>query len=220
MTTPPKNFVILVAVDMRGDSPGALSRALEVAHSHELVEIHVLGVIPTFSGIAVPTAGELAASAVTEGLERLRAFSVVQLTEAMERAPFPPDRTPRVQVHATVGAPANEILWLAAHLDADLVVVGTHSRKGLRRLLLGSVAERVTRLAGCPVLVVRDKQHVAPWRVPEIEPVCAECADVRAKSEGRELWCGRHAEHHLRAHVVCHGSHERGPSPIESSTGI
>jgi nucleotide-binding universal stress UspA family protein len=47
------------------------------------------------------------------------------------------------------------LVQLAGDMGADLIVVGTHGRTGLRRFLLGSIAERVVRLAGCPVLVAR-----------------------------------------------------------------
>jgi nucleotide-binding universal stress UspA family protein len=52
------------------------------------------------------------------------------------------------------GEPAAEILRLAREKDCDLIIMGTHGRTGLRRLLLGSVAEEVMRLAPCPVLTV------------------------------------------------------------------
>jgi nucleotide-binding universal stress UspA family protein len=63
-----------------------------------------------------------------------------------------------VRMHVRVGTPADEIVALAKELDADLIVVGTHGRRGVRRLLLGSVARAILRHAGCPVLVVRQKQ--------------------------------------------------------------
>ncbi len=53
------------------------------------------------------------------------------------------------------GAPAEEILSVARDVGADLVVLGTHGRTGLGRLLMGSVAERVIHKATCPVLTVR-----------------------------------------------------------------
>jgi len=53
------------------------------------------------------------------------------------------------------GDPATEILALAANKSCDLIVMGTHGRAGLGRILLGSVAERVVRKAHCPVLTVR-----------------------------------------------------------------
>src|SRR5579875_1242684 len=53
------------------------------------------------------------------------------------------------------GDPAGEILRAAQFTNADLIVMGTHGRTGLARLLAGSVAERVMRRAPCPVLTVR-----------------------------------------------------------------
>jgi nucleotide-binding universal stress UspA family protein len=54
------------------------------------------------------------------------------------------------------GDPATEILEVAREVEADLIVMGTHGRTGLGRLLLGSVAEQVLRRAGCPVLTVKE----------------------------------------------------------------
>jgi nucleotide-binding universal stress UspA family protein len=59
------------------------------------------------------------------------------------------------------GPPASTIAETAAEEEADLVVVGTHGRSGLDRLIVGSVAERVVRLATCPVLVVKTADTVA-----------------------------------------------------------
>jgi nucleotide-binding universal stress UspA family protein len=53
------------------------------------------------------------------------------------------------------GDPVKVILDQAKRLRADFIVLGTHGRRGLRRLVLGSVAESVVRRAGCPVLVVK-----------------------------------------------------------------
>lgn len=53
------------------------------------------------------------------------------------------------------GDPGQEIAALAEDLDADLIVLPSHGRTGIRRLLIGSVAERVVRLSHCPVLVMR-----------------------------------------------------------------
>lgn len=57
------------------------------------------------------------------------------------------------------GVPFEEIVATAAEERADLIVIGTHGRTGLNRLLLGSVADRVIRLAPCPVLAVRQTAH-------------------------------------------------------------
>ena len=54
-----------------------------------------------------------------------------------------------------VGVPFEEIVRVAKEEHADMIVMGAHGRSGLNRVLLGSVAERVIRLAPCPVLTVR-----------------------------------------------------------------
>lgn len=65
--------------------------------------------------------------------------------------------------HMVEGEPATEILRLAQETNADLIVMGTHGRRGLTRFLMGSVAEEVVRKAICPVLTVK----VPVARVPE-----------------------------------------------------
>jgi len=56
------------------------------------------------------------------------------------------------------GVPFEEIVKVADDERADMIVMGTHGRSGLNRVLLGSVAERVIRLAPCPVLTVRQTE--------------------------------------------------------------
>jgi nucleotide-binding universal stress UspA family protein len=57
-----------------------------------------------------------------------------------------------------VGRAWEEVNAVAADLRADLIVVGTHGRRGFARAFLGSVAERLLRTASCPVLVVPGKE--------------------------------------------------------------
>ena len=59
-------------------------------------------------------------------------------------------------------APADEIVDYARDEGIDLIVMGTHGRKAVAHLLLGSVAERVVRAAPCPVLTVREGAHAVP----------------------------------------------------------
>jgi len=59
------------------------------------------------------------------------------------------------EAHVIEGDPATEIVRLAEKVPCDMVVMGTHGRRGLRRLLMGSVAESVLRSAPCPVLTVK-----------------------------------------------------------------
>ena len=70
------------------------------------------------------------------------------------------------------GDPALEIVRAAEEEDAILIVLGTHGRTGLARLLMGSVAEQVVRRAPCPVLIVKDPAlggkgtHDGTWAGP------------------------------------------------------
>ena len=69
--------------------------------------------------------------------------------------PQPSDSQIRVEHRLAEGDPGDEILRLSEALRCDLIVMGTHGRTGLGRLLTGSVAEEVLRKAVCPVLVVK-----------------------------------------------------------------
>ena len=60
-----------------------------------------------------------------------------------------------VETELLTGSPADAILEYAEEIDADLVVAGTHGRSGVKRHIIGSVAERLVRHATCPVMTVR-----------------------------------------------------------------
>jgi nucleotide-binding universal stress UspA family protein len=66
------------------------------------------------------------------------------------------NKFPGVQFKVAFGDPGQTITDLASEIQADLIVIPSHGRTGVKRLLLGSVAERVVRLAHCPVLVLRN----------------------------------------------------------------
>ncbi|NML31202.1 universal stress protein [Paraburkholderia antibiotica] len=83
--------------------------------------------------------------------------------------------TPRVDEASVPGEDvARRIVAVAADWHADAIVMGTHGRRGLRRFMLGSVAERVLRSAGCPVLMIPARasepaQHPTPGPANERE---------------------------------------------------
>jgi len=56
----------------------------------------------------------------------------------------------------TMGDPAGEVVRMAADENAEMIILGTHGRTGMTRLLMGSVAEAIVRRAPCPVLVYRE----------------------------------------------------------------
>ena len=74
----------------------------------------------------------------------------------MLEAVKPRDAALPVARRLAMGAPAAEICRIAAEEGADMIVMGTHGRTGVMRLLMGSIAESVLRHAPCPVLVYRE----------------------------------------------------------------
>ena len=73
----------------------------------------------------------------------------------------PPDPTVKYEQHMLTGDPACALVNFAETEHIDLIVLGTHGRGGLSRLLMGSVAEAVVRRATCPVLTFKQPQHAA-----------------------------------------------------------
>ena len=61
----------------------------------------------------------------------------------------------KLETRVAVGAPAAKILELAEKEKIDLIIMGTHGRKGLERTIFGSVADKIVQAAPCPVLTVR-----------------------------------------------------------------
>lgn len=122
-----------------------------------------------------------------------------------------------VVTHELSGDPESVIVQMAAVLLADHVVVGTHGRQGLERIVWGSVAEAVSRHCGCSVLVVRRKTHEPASA--GLDPICGVCVEARIQSQGAVSWCHDHAPrrdrharstragHWLRANVT--GSPQR-----------
>ncbi len=90
-----------------------------------------------------------------------------QMKAAMDQHGGPGFTVQRAQLRGI--SAAGGILEYSAANDVDLIVMGTHGRRGLRRLLLGSVAEEIVRLAPCPVLTVPEKDGgTSPTRVQRI----------------------------------------------------
>lgn len=190
-----EKFVILAAIDLNQGSSAVVEQALQQARSHENAEVHILTVREPQHPVAMYPLN------LVPAFETPTSEDTLEFCRALLKEQDPAKLPPNLHIHATLGLPGDEIVWFAAHINADIIVLATHGRRGLKRLLMGSVAEKVVRLAGCPVIVVREKAHAAGARVPDIEPLCPECADKRFETKGAELWCARHSEHHVRAHV-------------------
>ena len=198
---------MVAAIDMSEASPRILRRAFLIANASPGSEVHVALVVdPPAVGLAPEAV--ITVETTSDSLPQLTEFVDTQ-TKALA-ANIGPLQIGRITAHLLTGAPSHEIVWLAANLEADLVVIGTHGRTGLKRALLGSVAERVVRLAGCPVFVERQMHHNPSAHEPEIQPPCPACVERRNATGGKELWCAHHAEHHPHGHVFTGGGMATG----------
>lgn len=193
-----KRSRVVVGTDYSKASELALERAFELASRDPAVEVHVVSVVQAplapYVVLGPFSNSESYATLIQFTEQRLSAFVAQHPNGAPSR---------QVVCHVRLDRPATEIAQLAADLDADLIVVGTHGRHGVERVLLGSVAELVVRLAPCPVLVVRPK--AVPVPTPQIEPPCPRCVDARKSSGGQQYWCDLHLERHGQRHTYHQG---------------
>ena len=135
---------ILVPIDFSDCSKKALNYAIPFATQFgaELILLHVLEPYP-----AAPEMMPYDA----ESIEHSRLEMEALRKELGEVGPC--------STVVRKGPPSTEITNAARDLDADLIIISTHGRKGLSRMFLGSTAERVVRSAPCPVLIVRECEH-------------------------------------------------------------
>jgi nucleotide-binding universal stress UspA family protein len=192
MHSPGPAFRVVVGIDFSSAGSGAMARALAIAGAQPNGEVHAVSVLDSEP---VARGRELPADAAVQ-LQELAKSAVGQLAKGGALA-----NIRRVVTHFVTGSPAREIVWLATHLDADLIVVGTHGRRGAQRVMLGSVAEQVVRTAGCMVLIERPKDHPREWKSADVEPPCADCVAHRRATGSAELWCRRHAGLHPHVNV-------------------
>jgi nucleotide-binding universal stress UspA family protein len=190
MNNPPK-YLILAAVSLDDTGELALREAARSARQHGSSELHVVHVLDSGSDDPSDEDPARTHTNLEEAREHLRTR-----VEALAS----PDEL-RVVGHIRAGVPHRAILQVAGEIDADVIVVGTHKRTGVRRFILGSVAERVLRDAHCPVLVAMVKDHPAAMQAAQIEPTCEACLSVRVATAGASYWCERHSRSRMRPHV-------------------
>jgi len=145
---------ILVPTDFSAGSRAALDCARELASALG-ASLHVMHVIE--SPFAIGAYMEMYAPPPASYFEEMETASNAQLDELL-----PADEKEKFHAVLTtiIGLPAQEILARLQQQPAiDLVVMATHGRGGVARLMMGSVADRVVRSAPCPVLTV--KGHAA-----------------------------------------------------------
>lgn len=186
-TAPPSpRFVVLAAVDGSAQEHEVVRVAANFARLLPGGDLHLVQVVedlpprvslvPAPVGLGVTTA-EVVASA-RKHLDRIAGEARGEYRG-------------RIVEHLAAGSAWKHVLQVALDIQADLLLVGTHGRTGVKRMVLGSVAEAVVRRASCPVIVVRAKDYHA-FVPPEIEPACPSCLRAQRESNGARLWCAEH----------------------------
>ncbi|MBI4444973.1 MAG: universal stress protein [Acidobacteria bacterium] len=138
---------VVVGVDFSDASLIAVETALELdsGGATTVYLVHVLEDTPLVLDLAGVTPS-LEQELGPEALERLKTLVPAKLREGLT-----------VKTEVVSGSPPHALAEYAKRVEADLIVVGTHGRKGLTRVLLGSTAEALLREAPCKVLVSKHK---------------------------------------------------------------
>ena len=132
----------VVPIDFSDLSYAALDRALEI--SSGTGKVHVIHVL---SALSTMEPGNLYGTITSE--------SRIDSTKKHLKNKLSDEKYKDVQIHVTIGDAGHEIVNFAKEVAAELVVLSSQGQGFLEHLLVGSVAERVVRLATCPVLVLR-----------------------------------------------------------------
>lgn len=179
--------IVLVGTDFSEASGRAIAEACRMASAD--AELHVLHVgVPRAGKVQVDIGDEREILSLEGASDRLKQYVRELAPQLRGTVPLP---TRPVTTHIGIGDPAEQIAQLAADIDADLVVVATHGRRGLRRLILGSVAEAVVRLCGCSVHVVRPKDHPGS---AEALGIAAPAGRAQRGDPAALIWSGEGAE--------------------------
>lgn len=190
-------FRVVVGMDMDDAGEAALREALRLVRLGAEEHLHLVHVLSPAAGNA---RSEKAIAELDARLEAAPNKFREYLVAVSDRMPKTPARS--VQMHVRVGEIAEEIHQVAVDVAADMIVVGTHNRRGLARLLLGNTAQDLLAKAHCPVMVVRPKDFSSDERSEQPEPPCPECVAARASSNGETLWCEFHSRPRVRARGI------------------
>ena len=144
---------VLVATDFGPASETALDYAREFARTFG-ARLHVLHVVENASVYAGPEAVGVDFARVQADLEAGARNALARLVTAEDRVQLKAETVIR-----SGSSPTFEIVDYAKNARVDIIIVGTHGRGVMGHLLMGSVAEKVVRLAPCPVLTVRHPEH-------------------------------------------------------------
>ena len=154
---PPRSMppqILVVGVDYSETGEKALHHALHLAANNPMARVHVVSVcLGSRPRVRLNTPEETRTVTVDEATAYLQQYVREQVAEFRTAGGELHDH--QLVTHLRVGAPAQELCEVGREHHADLMLLGTHGRRGITRLLVGSVAEAVASEARCPVFVVK-----------------------------------------------------------------
>jgi nucleotide-binding universal stress UspA family protein len=153
MSDQPRPRQVVVAYDFSPTSDEALGLGVEIACREPIHVLQIITAIDSRHGLPVAPVHK----ADYEYAEKIQKMLTDRVTESFAGRRAAGEV--HFFVHARLGHPADEVLGLASEVGADLILIGSHGRTGVDRLVLGSTSEKVAREAKCPVMVVRHKAY-------------------------------------------------------------
>jgi nucleotide-binding universal stress UspA family protein len=190
--TPP--YKIVLGFDFSAPAVIALDQAIQLATGRPNVTLHALAVLDerhALAGLGAPAKPDVELAERVQRELRAALDERLAATEAQSMLVF---------AHVRIGSAVEELLRLSVEASADVIVIGTHGRQGMKRLVLGSVAGDIVRKATVPVLVARPAVHDAVHIGDEPEAVCPDCAAAREPSGGVIWWCSAHDKPYAPPH--------------------
>jgi nucleotide-binding universal stress UspA family protein len=160
-STLPEFKTVLACTDFTSLGEAAVESAVMLGRGFHAERIHVANIVPLYSerlmeAMAAEAAGEIAIGDRNLAIEMLSSLDLPLSDAAITR-------------EVRTGEPSKALALMAGEIGADLIVVGSHGRGMFGRLILGSVAQELVRVAPCPILVLHDDRR----RVERFENIVA-----------------------------------------------
>jgi nucleotide-binding universal stress UspA family protein len=163
-----RKYQVLACTDLSELGDRAVLEALSLCSAQQAAALHVL-IVADAVGSALRLPGPdktvLPAAEAEETTRRRVALLVDRFLNAGGRVYMD-----KIAIYVDSGSVAERIVAVATAADIDLIVMGTHGRRGLHRVIGGSIAEEVMRSAPCGVYVIRPRDFLDGEKVPEVEP--------------------------------------------------
>jgi nucleotide-binding universal stress UspA family protein len=182
---------VLYATDFKREGNLALTYALSVARRYgsKLHVVHVVDVSPFAAPGATSTMRAVEAQAIREAKE-----TALDFEPAIAGVPH--------EVVIRKGDVAKEVFDLVESQKIDLIVLGTHGRAGISKVVMGSVAERIFRTAPCRVMTIGPRIHGEPDRFAQLHAILVPCDFSSESSQAVSYASSLALAHQARLYLV------------------